>query len=289
MASINELTTYVKPQWCPGCGDYGILTAFKQALSELNLDPKDVVLVSGIGCSGKFPHYINTYAFEAIHGRVLPVASGIKLANNSLTVIGIAGDGDGYGIGACHFIHTMRRNIDLTYIVFNNKVYGLTTGQASPTSDKGMKTKSTPFGLIELPLNPIAAALAAEATFIARAFAGDIPHLKEIIKQGIAHRGIALIDVLQPCTTFNKINTHDWYKQRVYKLEETGYTPDNRCKAWEKSWEWENTNGQKIPVGVFYKENRKTYEDELPEIQEKPLAKHDISKIDIKKLLEEMG
>lgn len=273
------------PNWCPGCGNFGIITAIRRSLVNLELDPKDVVLIGGIGCSGKLPQWVVSYGFHALHGRTLPVATGIKLSNHELTVIVHAGDGDCYGIGLGHLIHSIRRNLDIACIVHNNQVYGLTTGQTSPTSLKGFKTKSTPEGVIELPINPIALALSSDATFVARGYAGDNRHLVELITEGIKHKGFALIDVLQPCVTFNRVNTYDWFNDRVYKLEETDHDFTDKDAAFEKAFEWEKTNNEKIPIGIFYKETRPTYEDENPQIAEKPLVKHDITKIDIEPVL----
>jgi 2-oxoglutarate ferredoxin oxidoreductase subunit beta len=271
-----------KPNWCPGCGNYGILTALKSAIVELQLDPANIVISSGIGCSGKTPHWIKVYGLHGIHGRTLPIATGIKLANHKLTVIAEGGDGDGYGIGACHFVHAMRRNLDITYIVHNNKVYGLTTGQTSPTSEKGFVTKSTPFGVIETTLNPIAVALSTDATFIARGFAGNLKQLKQILKQAIQHRGFSLVDILQPCVSFNQLNTYQWYQQRIYDLQVEGHDTSSKTQAFERALEW----GERIPTGIFYQEQRPTYEDELPQIKEQTLLEQDITNIDITELMQ---
>ena len=253
MRVITYYNVKERQQWCPGCGNFGILAALKGALHELNLQPHETVIVSGIGCSGKTPHYINTYGFEALHGRPLPVASGVKLSNNRLTVIAVGGDGDGYGIGVGHFVHIMRRNYDLTYIVHDNQLYGLTTGQASPTSQLGMKTKTTPFGVVETPFNPVASAIVGGASFVARAFAGDIAHTKELMKEAIKHRGFALLDVLQPCVTFNKLNTYEFFQKRCYKLEEAGHDPTDKDKALDKAFEERRTDYEKMPIGVFFR------------------------------------
>lgn len=284
MASLEELKTKYKPTWCPGCGNYGILNAVKAAISKATLEPHKTVITSGIGCSSKLPHYINTYGFEGLHGRALPVATGVKLANNSLNVIAAAGDGDGYGLGTGHFVHTLRRNIDMTYIVHDNQIYGLTTGQTSPTSEKGFLSKSTPQGAIEVPINPIALALASGGTFIARGFVLELEHLTNLIVQAIRHRGFALVDIFQPCVTWNHVNTYQYYKDRAYKLEEeAGYDPSDKQKAFQKSQEW----GDKIPIGLFYKEQRPTYEDELPQMKDIPLANQHLQDIDIAKLMDE--
>ncbi|MFH1785523.1 MAG: thiamine pyrophosphate-dependent enzyme [Candidatus Micrarchaeota archaeon] len=281
MVQITELNVKDKSQWCPGCGDHAIIAGLKSAIVELGIEPYNVAISSGIGCSGKSPHYLNTYGFEGLHGRSLPVASGIKLANNKLTVIAMGGDGDGYGIGSGHFVHIMRRNYDLTYIVHDNQIYGLTTGQASPTSQLGMKTKTTPKGVIETPFNPITMGIVGGATFVARAYAGDMNHMKMLMKEAIAHKGFALLDVLQPCVTFNRLNTYDFFTKRVYKLEEACHNSSDRMMALEKAFEAEKTDYEKLPIGIFYKENRPTYEDNLPQIKEEPLAHHDLDKSDV--------
>ena len=271
MSEVKDFASLVRPTWCPGCGDFGILNALKRALASLDLEPHQVLLVSGIGCGSKLPDYMKANGFHAIHGRALPIATGAKLANHELKAIAVHGDGDGYGIGGNHFLHTMRRNIDLVDIVQNNQVYGLTKGQYSPTSERGFVTKTSPEGAIELAVNPVALALAAGATFISRGFAGELPHLAQLIAQAIEHRGYALVDVLQPCITFNKVNTYDWFRARVYKLEEEeGYDPSNREAAWEKAFEW----GDRIPIGMFYQvEGVPTYEDQVPALRTGPLVK----------------
>lgn len=286
MATTNDFTVKEKPQWCPGCGDYAISLAIKNALAQSGVDPHNAVIVSGIGCSGKMPHYVRAYGFEGLHGRVIPPASGIHLANQELTVIGVGGDGDGYGIGMGHFIHVMRRNYDMTYIVHDNQVYGLTTGQTAPTTQKGMKTKSTPYGNLEEPVHPIPLALTMGATYVARGFAGDIAHLTSIIEGGIKHKGFALIDILQPCVTFNKLNTYDYWKQRCYKLEEQGHDPSSHEKALEKANEDWKTNYEKIPIGLFYKEEKPTYESELPQLKI-PLIKHDLKPVGLEEAMDE--
>ncbi|MGA8905053.1 MAG: thiamine pyrophosphate-dependent enzyme, partial [Candidatus Bathyarchaeia archaeon] len=264
MLELKDYRTKVHNDWCPGCGDFGILNAVQMALFELKLEPHDVAIVSGIGCSGKTPHFVNTYGFHTLHGRSLPIATGIKLANTTLTVVAVGGDGDGYGIGAGHFLNTGRRNLDFTYVVHDNQVYGLTKGQASPTLPKGERTKSMPSPAIIEGINPLATAISAGYTFVARSYALDVRHLKEILKAAILHKGSALVDVLQTCPTYNDINTKEWYAgadltskaPRLYKLEETGYDGNvkdpndanevNRIKgqAITRSFEW----GEKIPI-----------------------------------------
>jgi len=283
---ISDYRTPLFADWCPGCGDFGIHTSIQMALAELQLEPQRVVVVSGIGCSGKTPHFTYANGVHTLHGRTLPFATGIKLANPDLEVIAAGGDGDGLGIGAGHFVNAGRRNLDMTYIIHDNAVYGLTKGQASPTLRLGMQTKSLPKPNINSALNPIALALAAGYTFIARSYAYDVRHMKNILVQAIEHKGMAFVNVQQPCPTYNNINTKDWYSGRVYKLEETGWDPvvknldeelDKTVAAIRKSREW----GDKIPIGVFYKnELVPTYEERIskriPFYTKKPPAKQQI-------------
>ncbi|MGC9037712.1 MAG: thiamine pyrophosphate-dependent enzyme [Candidatus Micrarchaeia archaeon] len=279
-------TSGVKPVWCPGCGDYGVQAGILRALNELQIDKSKVVMVSGIGCSSAMPHVFSTYGIHSIHGRVLPVATGVKLANSDLEVIGTAGDGDAYGIGVAHLIHAARRNIDIAYIVMNNQIYGLTTGQASPTSLVGAKTKSTPFGDIEDPVNPLALALASGATFVARGFSGDPAHLSELIKEGIVHKGFALIDVFSPCVSFNTLNTYDWFRQRIYKLQ--GNNTSDLASAFNLATEAERSNWSKIPIGLFYKVERPTYNELDITLKKGSLAKQpQHTKEQVLQLLEE--
>ncbi len=252
--------------WCPGCGNFGILTAFQRAVRELGIPPWKIVVVTGIGCHGKICNYIYANSLHTIHGRVPPIATAIKLVNPELLVVGFAGDGDAYGIGMGHLPHIIRRNVDVKLIVHNNRLYGLTTGQASPTSDKGQKTRSTPYGVVEEPVNPIAMAISLGASFVARGFAGDPGHLAWLFKEAFKHKGFALIDVFQPCITFDKIHTYQYYRQRVYKLEETGHDPSNREEALRKAYEC----CDRIPIGIFYRVEKPTLEEQLPEIKDKP-------------------
>ena len=247
--TVADLKGKVDPDWCPGCGDFGVLAAIQKALVELQIPNHDVVIISGIGCSSNLPGYVNTYGMHTLHGRALAVATGLKLANHELTVLVTGGDGDGFGIGGNHFIHTMRRNVDLLYIVMDNQIYGLTTGQTSPTSRLGMKTKSMPFGNVEAPVNPISLALAAGATFIARGFSGEQKHLTELIKHGIEHKGFSFLDVFSPCVTYNLDNTYQWFRPRIKKLEDdVAYDPTDWMAAMEKSLLW----GDEIPIGRFF-------------------------------------
>jgi len=287
MLTQQDYRSNIKPIYCPGCGDYGVLAALTKAMADLQLDPDNTVLVSGIGCSSSIAHDLKVYGIHGIHGRLLPIAEGVKFANKNLTVIGAGGDGDGYGIGLNHFIHAIRRNVDITYIVMNNEIYGLTTGQASPTSILGHKTKTSPYGVIERPVNPIALALAAGATYVARGFSGDPNHLAMLIENGIKHKGFALIDVLSPCVSFNTLNTYDWFRKRIYKLEDAGHDPSNFEKAMQKAIEFDLDNN-KMPIGLFYKKEIATYED--LDVAEKKGAIIDEpfpSKEDIAKVLEE--
>jgi 2-oxoglutarate ferredoxin oxidoreductase subunit beta len=305
---VEDAHSYVTPQGAlHNCGDFGILTGIQMALAQLQLDPDKVALFSGIGCSGKTPHYVNAYGFHTLHGRVLPVATGGRLANTSLTVIALGGDGDGYGIGAGYFVNTGRRNLDFTYLVHNNNVYGLTKGQASPTLSKGKRTKSMPEQAIQDGINPIAMAVAAGYTFIARAYALDPKHTAAIIARAIQHRGSALVDVLQTCPTYNDLYTKEWYEgadlpekaSRLYKLEDKGYDGKvqdptdaeeviaKKSAAVKRSYEREP-----IPIGVYYEVALPTYEDEvakrIPSFKDTPLVEADTFKRDVTPLLESM-
>jgi 2-oxoglutarate/2-oxoacid ferredoxin oxidoreductase subunit beta len=245
---MKDFKTEVRPDWCPGCGDFGVLNALQRACAELEIQPHELMVVSGIGCSSNLPGFFRSYGVHSLHGRALPFATGAKLANHAMTVIATGGDGDGYGIGLNHFIQAMRRNINLTYIVMNNEVYGLTTGQVSPTSETGMKTKTTPHGNLEGMLNPLALALASGCGYIARGFSGDVKPLVKLYQEGIRFPGFALIDVFSPCVTFNKQNTYPWFRERVYRLEDKKHDPTDFHAAMDRALEW----GEKIPVGLFY-------------------------------------
>jgi 2-oxoglutarate/2-oxoacid ferredoxin oxidoreductase subunit beta len=271
---LSDYKTEVHNDWCPGCGDFGILNAIQMSLSELKISPHNIALFSGIGCSGKTPHFIHTYGIHTLHGRVLPFAQGAKLSNPNLKIIAVGGDGDGLGIGSGHFVNSGRRNVDITYIIYNNGVYGLTKGQAAPTLKLGMKTKSLPQPNMNDSINPISLALISGFTFIARGYSYDVKHLKETIKKGILHKGLSFIDVLQPCPTYNDINTKEWYQSyemdeanpsikipKIYKLEDENYNgivdneneiSDKISLAIQKSREW----GKRIPIGVFYQNDK---------------------------------
>jgi 2-oxoglutarate ferredoxin oxidoreductase subunit beta len=267
--TLQDFEGPVSPDWCPGCGDFGVLKSLKEALVALNIPGHQVLVVSGIGCSSNLPGFIRAYGVHSLHGRALPVATGAKLANHRLHVVAVGGDGDGYGIGLSHVVHAARRNLDLTYVVMNNEVYGLTTGQASPTTMLDMRTKTTPRGCAEMPINPIALGIVAGATYVARAFAGDPKQMARIIAGGIAHRGFALIDCMSPCVTYNKLNTFPWFKERVYRLEDdASYDCHNLMQAMEKAYEW----GDRIPLGLIFQMERPTYEDSEPVLQRGPVV-----------------
>jgi 2-oxoglutarate ferredoxin oxidoreductase subunit beta len=272
MATPKDFTGK-KPEWCPGCGHFGLLSALKRAAANLGLEPYEICLVSGIGNAGKTSSFFHSYGFHVLHGRTLPVALGVKLANRDLTVLAVGGDGDGYAIGMGHFIHAVRRNCDITYIVGDNLVYGLTAGQTSPTSKPGFKTKSTPQGAVEHPIQPQALAMAAGITYLAQGFAGDVEHLTRLIEGGIRHRGFALIDSFDPCVIFNRIQTYEWYREHIINLDEDdSYDPTDREAAIEKVMDFEH-----LYTGLIYKnEERAPYEELLPGFPEEPLAHQEL-------------
>ena len=245
--AVSDFKGKVEPDWCPGCGDFGVLNSLRKACLDLGLKPHEILTISGIGCSSNFPGFFNSYGMHTLHGRALAVATGAKMANHELTVIVTGGDGDGYGIGGNHFTHTARRNVDLTYIVMDNQIYGLTTGQVSPTSSQEMKTKSTPHGSVEFPFNPITSAIMNGATFVARGFSSDTKHLSMIMSQAIRHEGFALINVFSPCPTFNHDNDFPFFKQRVKRLEDEDHDTGDWKAACEKALVW----GDEIYTGVF--------------------------------------
>ncbi len=299
---LADYKTDVHNDWCPGCGDFGIVNAIQMALAEMGIERDKAAMFSGIGCSGKTSHYINTYGVHTLHGRVLTFAQGAKITNPELTVVAVGGDGDGLGIGAGHFVAAGRRNVDMTYIIFDNGVYGLTKGQASPTLKLGEKTKSLPSPNTNSNVNPIGLAVASGFTFVARGYSYDVRHLKDLIIQAVNHKGLSFLDVLQPCPTYNDLNTRDWYAgtdlvdeaqkrhARIYKLEEQGYEPvvhynsevevnEKLSQALIKSLEW----GNKIPIGVFYKNAlvspyTQRIQDKIPNYLENPPAKQNIAK-----------
>jgi len=266
----------VKPTWCPGCGDFGVLASLYQAMAQLQLDPVRTVVVSGIGCSSRLPFFVRTYGFQTAHGRVLPVATGIKIANPELTVIAVGGDGDGFSIGGGHLAHAVRRNPDITYVVMDNEVYGLTKGQTSPTSPLGFKTKSTPQGSSDAPINPMAWVLASGVSFAARGFSGNPKHIADLIVQGIQHPGFAFIQTMSPCPTFN--NTFDLWRPQVEDLP-ADHDPANRMRALEQAF-----RDDAMPVGLFFKEVRSTL-DSYTHVTNHPL-KEGARDFDVRSLLE---
>jgi 2-oxoglutarate/2-oxoacid ferredoxin oxidoreductase subunit beta len=280
--NIADYDTGHSCTWCPGCGDFGIWVSLKNALATLGFGHDDAFIVYGVGCHGNMASWMRTYGFAGLHGRTLPVAQGVKLANHKLPVIVVSGDGDGLGEGGNHFLHASRRNPDITVILHDNQVYGLTTGQAAPTARPGLKTKSTPIGVTDEPLSPVVTAIASGATFVARGFAGDAKNLAELMVKGINHKGFSVIDVLQPCVTFNKPYTYSWYREHTYQLPPE-YKPDNKLNAIEKGMEW----GDKIPLGVIYEEHRPAHHERFAAVVEKPLVEVPIGIADFDKLIEE--
>ena len=256
----KDLKGKVSPDWCPGCGDFGVLNALQKACAELGLRPHEIMTVSGIGCSSNFPGFFNAYGMHTLHGRPLAVATGVQMANHELTVICTGGDGDGYGIGGNHFTHTARRNVDLTYVVMDNQIYGLTTGQISPTSREEMITKSTPFGSVEAPLNPLTSAIMNGATFVARGYSADGKQLVDLMKKAIKHKGFALIDVFSPCVTFNHDNDYVFFKPRIKRLEDEDHDPGDWKAACEKAMLW----GDTIYTGLFFQIQRPALDQREP-------------------------
>ena len=267
MLTIDDYESTLENKWCAGCGNFGILEAMKDALVKLNKRPDQVLIVGGIGQAAKTPQFIQTNFFHGLHGRALPTATGAKLANHELTILVNSGDGDCYGEGGNHFMNAIRRNVDLTLLVHNNKVYGLTKGQASPTSDLGFVTKMQVKGVISETFNPLLVALSLGAGFVARGFSNDRAHVSRLIQDAINYRGFALVDIMQPCVTYNKINTHSWYKQRATDLYDTDYEPDNLDKAMKLVQEW----GDQIPIGVIYKQEKPTLSDRIDILKDRTL------------------
>ncbi|MNO34454.1 2-oxoglutarate oxidoreductase subunit KorB [compost metagenome] len=269
MATFKEFRNNIKPNWCPGCGDFSIQAAIQRAAANVGLEPEGLAVISGIGCSGRISGYINAYGLHGIHGRALPIAQGVKLANRELTVIASGGDGDGFAIGMGHTVHAIRRNVNITYIVMDNQIYGLTKGQTSPRSGEGFKTKSTPEGSIESALSPLEVALASGATFVAQSFSSDIKQLTSLIEQGIQHEGFSLINVFSPCVTFNKVNTYDWFKDNIINLETMpDYDPSNRVLAMNTLME----TGSMITGLIYQNKAKKSYENQIHGFKEEPLA-----------------
>jgi 2-oxoglutarate ferredoxin oxidoreductase subunit beta len=270
MVDAKDYASPVRPTWCTGCGNFGIWNALKSALAEAGLAPHEVILISGVGCGSKLPDYTTANGVMTLHGRTLAVATGARLANHGLKVICTHGDGDGYGEGGNHFVSAVRRNIGIVDVVQNNRVYGLTKGQYSPTSPHGFVSRTSPQGAIERPVNPMAMALAAGGTFISRGWSGDLKHLTWLITEALQHRGYALVDVLQPCVSFNRKYSYDWLRPRVYMLqEEEGYDVSDKASAWVKAQEF----GERIPIGILYRdESQPAYEELVPALGAGPLV-----------------
>lgn len=286
MLNIDSYNTIHSPTWCPGCGDFGIWAAIKNALLIKKISPSKVIFVYDIGCNSNMFMSLKTHGFESLHGRPIPIAEGIRLAASDTLVFVIGGDGGTFGEGTNHLIHAARRNINIKVIIHDNKIYGLTTGQTSPTTFRNIKTKTTPTGNTEDTYNPISLMLTSGASFVAQGFAGDINHLTNILVKAIDHNSFSFVNILQPCVTFNHLNTYPWYRERIYKLEETLYKSNNLLNAIEKSFEFANKN--KIPIGIFYQVIKKTYEELLPQLKITPLRdqKNIIPNID--SILQEM-
>ncbi|MGD9129193.1 MAG: thiamine pyrophosphate-dependent enzyme [Candidatus Woesebacteria bacterium] len=278
----QSLQSPILPTWCPGCGNYAILAALKQALIQLELEMENVVLIFGIGCSGNMADFIKSYGFHALHGRGIANAIGVKLANHKLKVIVIGGDGDIYGEGLNHLIAAARGNHDITAIIHNNQMYSLTTGQSSPTTDKGTATKSTPTGVIEEAINPLTLTLSSQASFVARAYAGNSAQLVQLIKEAINHEGFSLLDVLQPCPTFNKINTYQWFNKVVYDLAKTNFNKLNKEAAYKKALEV-----KKLATGILY-QNKKSqaYHQQVKQLKNKTLLEQWKKKVNIQTIID---
>jgi 2-oxoglutarate ferredoxin oxidoreductase subunit beta len=280
MVIMEDYGTY-ETAWCPGCGNHSILEAVKKALSASGLRPRDILFVSGIGQAAKAPHYLNANLLNGLHGRSLPLATGAKLANPRLSVIAESGDGCNYGEGGNHFLAAIRRNIDLTLLVHDNQVYGLTKGQASPTSAEGFVTKAQPDGVTSLPFNPVAVAVAMKAGFVARGFSGMVEHLSALIQQAIGHKGFSLVDILQPCVSFNRVNTFAWYQKRCTPLSDD-YDPSDFEQALQTALQW----GDRIPIGVLYRNDRPSYEERHPVLKEGPLFGREVDRATLRQIIE---
>jgi 2-oxoglutarate/2-oxoacid ferredoxin oxidoreductase subunit beta len=281
MVTTQDFDNTFENKWCPGCGNFGILDAMKAAFVNLGLAPKDLLLVSGIGQAAKTPHFMNCNYFHTLHGRALPIATGVKAANHDLTVVVNSGDGDCYGEGGGHFINAIRRNVDLTLLVHNNQVYGLTKGQASPTSKMGFVTKTQPWGVIAEPFNPLKIALNLGAGFVARGFSNNRTHLTRLIEDAVRFKGLSLVDIVQPCVTYNKVNTHGWYKQRVFDLYAENHVPDDLEKALAMTDEWED----RIPIGIYYRREGPSFTDRLHGLEQGPLISRSYERDKIERYL----
>ena len=281
MVKIEDYHNDYENKWCPGCGNFGILDAMKEALVSLEIAPRDILLISGIGQAAKTPHFLNCNMFHTLHGRALPVATGAKLANHDLKIVVNSGDGDCYGEGGGHFLNAIRRNLDITLLVHHNKVYGLTKGQAAPTSDMGFVTPQQPDGVRTEPLNPLNFALNLGAGFVARGFSNNRKHLSRLLQDAIRHKGFSLVDILQPCVTYNKINSHAWFKKRTYDLYESDYQPDNLEEALKLAGEWE----EKIPIGILYQEEKSAFHERIGNLEAGPLISHQYDSAKVQAIL----
>ncbi|MBU0708079.1 2-oxoacid:ferredoxin oxidoreductase subunit beta [Patescibacteria group bacterium] len=282
MANQQDFRTKVIPTWCPSCGNFGMMTALTQAYADLGLEPHQIVMTFDIGCGANGANWYKLYSFHSLHGRSLPVALAVKMVNHELTVVASSGDGGGYGEGGNHMLHAGRRNIDVTYIIHNNERYSLTTGQYSPTTKTGQVTKTSPDGLVEHPINGLQLALVSGATFIARGYADEIVHLRELYKKAIKHQGFSVVEVLQPCDIFyDEKKIRQAYKSRIYKLDKSWPTK-NKSIAYNKAAE-----SGKYPIGIFYQEQRPSYTKQLSQIKKKPLVKQSLGRINIAPFVEE--
>jgi len=292
MVTIKDYECSFENKWCPGCGNFDILDSMKDAFIDLSISPEKLLLISGIGQAAKTPHFLKCNMFHSLHGRALPLATGAKIANNELTIVVNSGDGDCYGEGGNHFMSAIRRNIDLTLLVHDNKVYGLTKGQASPTSDMGVVTKHQPHGVIMEPFNPLAVALSLGAGFVARGFSGDKNQLSGLIREGMEYNGFALINILQPCVSFNRVNTYGWYKQRVYDLQAekheekhaAKHTIDDFQHAMDLAFQWED----RIPTGIIYKKEKPSYTDRIDVLKDGPMIEQKYNPEKIQSVLSEL-
>lgn len=267
MATIADFRAE-KATWCPGCGDFTVLAALQKAAVNRGLEPEDMVVVSGVGCSGKISQHFGSYGFHSLHGRSVPTATGVKVANRDLTVVAAGGDGDGYGIGLGHFIHAVRRNVDITYIVMDNHIYGLTTGQTSPTSDIGSKTKTAPAGAVEEPIHPLHLAIIQGCGYVAQGYSGNLGQLVDLIEKGMEHKGFSLINVYSPCVTFNKVNTYDWYKSNIRTVDEiAGYDNTDKYAALKLI-----EDSEELTTGLLYTNNRAPFQDILPKYPKTPIV-----------------
>lgn len=285
MVSVKDYESTFENKWCPGCGNFGILAALKDALVDLKRAPEQLLVVSGIGQAAKTPHFLKCNAFHGLHGRALPLATGAKMANHELTIVVHSGDGDCYGEGGNHFIHAIRRNVDLTVLVHNNRVYGLTKGQASPTSALGMVTPMQHRGTVSDPLNPLSMALIAGAGFVARGFSGHGKHLGGLIRAAISHRGFSLIDILQPCVSLNRVNTYEWYSERVYDLAPEGYVPDDFSAALTLSHQGDD----RLPLGILYRKETPTFMDRMGAFEGRPLVAEQYDRQKCQSFLSQIG